>query len=281
MDKISRTIKYQLENTYDIPFHVKNGNEYRDLCYKIWPDNDLGELFEFKMLYRQGIRLIIEIYPQRYAAGMLNDMQNAQKDRINIFLKYIDLMKKHNAKIEMNVNKNVCPKIDEEIWQQQWKSLKLRISVIPEKDEEEEYEERLFSDWANWTAGMILALLNIEKLDISDKKYAEGGMNRILINKYERNPVNRQLCLAANGYTCKICGFNFEQKYGKIGKNFIHVHHIEKISLHKEEYYIDPETDLIPVCPNCHAMLHKEEPPMKPEKLLEIINDVLRDGQGE
>jgi 5-methylcytosine-specific restriction protein A len=50
---------------------------------------------------------------------------------------------------------------------------------------------------------------------------------------------------------------NFEEKYGEIGRNFIHVHHIVPISTIGQEYQIDPEKDLVPVCPNCHAMLHK------------------------
>jgi 5-methylcytosine-specific restriction protein A len=34
-----------------------------------------------------------------------------------------------------------------------------------------------------------------------------------------------------------------------------------------------PEKDLIPVCPNCHAMLHRSRETMHPETLKEIINN--------
>lgn len=281
MDKVQKAIKYQLESTYDIPFCVVTSNEYRDLSYTIWPENDLGELFEIKMLYRQGIRLIIDIYPQKYAAGMLSDMQSAGKEKIGMFLKYIDLMRKNHAKVEMSVNQNLCSTIDEEIWKQTWKNLRLRINVIPEKEDEKEYETKLFSSWADRTVGMMLTLLNIENMESVDKKHSEGGRSQVLTNRYERNPVNRQLCLLANGYRCKICGFDFEEQYGKLGHNFIHVHHIEKVSSHDESYYINPEMDLIPVCPNCHAMLHRVDPPMSPETLIEIIKSIKDDGQGE
>lgn len=281
MDKVSVAIKAQLETTYDIPFHVESGNEYRDSYYKIWPDNDLGELFEIKMLYRQRIRLIIEVFPQKYAAGMISDMNNADGEKIGIFLKYIDVMQKKQAKVEMSINNNLCKSIDENLWQHAWKSLKFRISVIPEKDDEEDYEKMLFISWAKHVVGMMLALLNIEKMETEDRKYAEGGLSQILTNKYERNPANRQLCLMANGYVCKICGFDFEREYGEIGHEFIHVHHIDKISSFDKEYYLNPEEDLIPVCPNCHAMLHREDPPLRPEELVAIINAVHRDRQGE
>lgn len=276
MDKVGTAIKSQLEVTYDIPFHVENCNEYRDRGYRIWPENDLGELFEVRMLYRQGIRLIIEVKPQKYAAEMLNLMQRADNEKIKIFIKYVELMQKRKAKVEMSLNGSTCTDIDYELWDNPWKSLKLRISVIPEDNEIKNIETELFTSWAGRVVGMMLALLNIEKIE-EKKEMLEGGISQVLINKYERNPVNRQLCLMANGYTCKICGFDFEEKYGKLGHRFIHVHHIEKISSHNNSYYINPETDLIPVCPNCHAMLHKVDPPLYPKDLISIIQKVKTD----
>lgn len=276
MDEIGLAVKSQLETAYDIPFHVENDNEYRDRGYKLWPVNDLGELFEVKMLYRQGIRLIIEVYPQKYAAGMLNDMQNADDNKIKIFLKYIELMKEKRAKIELSLNNNLSRDITPELWTKPWKNMKLRVSVIPE--DVENHEKNLFIDWSELVTGAMLSLLNIEK---TEEKFLEGGVTQVLTNRYERNPVNRKLCLIANGYICRICGFDFEATYGEIGHHFIHVHHIEKISLHDDEYYISPEKDLIPVCANCHAMLHRVNPPMKPEMLREIISNTRNDGKGK
>jgi 5-methylcytosine-specific restriction protein A len=54
-----------------------------------------------------------------------------------------------------------------------------------------------------------------------------------------------------------VCGFNFQSRYGKIGKDFIHVHHLKPLSLIDGEYELDPVANLRPVCPNCHAMLHR------------------------
>ena len=118
-------------------------------------------------------------------------------------------------------------------------------------------------------AGMFLSLLNVTQIEPDE--HLEGGLNRIETNRYERNPVNRELCLLANGYKCKICGFDFERYYGKIGHHFIHVHHIVPVSKWTEAYKIDPVTELIPVCPNCHAMLHKSDPPYTPDELRNMI----------
>ena len=71
---------------------------------------------------------------------------------------------------------------------------------------------------------------------------------------------------------CSICGFDFEKNYGELGKGFIHVHHIVPVSKIGPNYIIDPVKDLIPVCPNCHAMLHRTDPPMDPDVLLKILN---------
>lgn len=38
------------------------------------------------------------------------------------------------------------------------------------------------------------------------------------------------------------------------------VHHLQEISSIGEEYEVNPIEDLRPVCPNCHAMLHKRDP---------------------
>ncbi|HHE7415551.1 TPA: HNH endonuclease, partial [Klebsiella pneumoniae] len=47
--------------------------------------------------------------------------------------------------------------------------------------------------------------------------------------------------------------------------------HLIPLSDIKENYSLDPKKDLIPVCPNCHAMLHRRNPPFSPEELKSII----------
>lgn len=87
--------------------------------------------------------------------------------------------------------------------------------------------------------------------------YPEGAVETILVNRYERNPENRRICIEHHGVKCLVCGFDFENLYGEMGRGFIHVHHIVPLSTIGHSYVIDPITELIPVCPNCHAMLHK------------------------
>ena len=100
--------------------------------------------------------------------------------------------------------------------------------------------------------------------------YVEGALKRVTVNAYERDPKARKACISQFGYDCAVCGINFETEYGAFGKNFIHVHHKRPLAMRRKEYIPKPTKDLVPVCPNCHAMLHKRNPPLTIEQLIAI-----------
>ncbi|MPR31784.1 HNH endonuclease [Salmonirosea aquatica] len=89
--------------------------------------------------------------------------------------------------------------------------------------------------------------------------FREGKSIEVTQTRYERNPEARRRCLSHYGYSCAVCHFNFERYFGEVGKGFIHVHHVNQISSIGNEYNVDPIKDLIPVCPNCHAMIHSRK----------------------
>ncbi|HSK78916.1 MAG TPA: DUF3427 domain-containing protein [Thermoanaerobaculia bacterium] len=90
--------------------------------------------------------------------------------------------------------------------------------------------------------------------------YYEGAVTRVPVNVYERNAAARKACIAHWGCKCLVCGFDFEVVYGDWGRGFIHVHHLKPLSEIGSSYQLDPVLDLRPVCPNCHAMLHRKVP---------------------
>ena len=100
-----------------------------------------------------------------------------------------------------------------------------------------------------------------------DELLYEGALMTVKANKYERNQKARRECVAKKGYRCLACGRDFEATYGEIGRNFIHVHHLTPISSIGKEYQLNVDTDLAPVCPNCHYMLHRRNPPYTIEEL--------------
>ena len=99
----------------------------------------------------------------------------------------------------------------------------------------------------------------------------EGARFSVTSTAIERNPYARERCIEIHGCFCSVCGFDFEKTYGNTGKGFIHVHHIVDLASNNEIHNVDPENDLVPLCPNCHAMVHKEKPAMSIEKLKRLI----------
>jgi len=99
----------------------------------------------------------------------------------------------------------------------------------------------------------------------------EGARSEIILSRPERDSRLRAECILHHGLSCLVCGFNFEKFYGVIGSRFIHVHHITPLS--EGEYKVNPITDMVPLCPNCHAMVHKRTPPFTVEELKVFIKE--------
>lgn len=93
------------------------------------------------------------------------------------------------------------------------------------------------------------------------KIISEGKKSEVKLNKYERNAKARKLCIQHYGCKCYICKISLEKEYGDIAEGFIHVHHIKPISEIGKSYEVDPIKDLIPICPNCHSVIHTKNPP--------------------
>lgn len=69
---------------------------------------------------------------------------------------------------------------------------------------------------------------------------------------------------------CEVCGFNFEEKYGEKGKDFIEGHHTIAVSNMQPEHKTKPE-DIVMLCSNCHRMVHKHRPWLEVKDLRKIL----------
>ena len=105
----------------------------------------------------------------------------------------------------------------------------------------------------------------------ANEEFAEGRVQLVAVNVFERNTKARAVCLRHYGFVCSVCGFDFQKFYGELGREFIHVHHVKPLSEIGEEYTVDPIKDLLPVCPNCHAMLHQKSPALAVGQLEKLI----------
>jgi 5-methylcytosine-specific restriction enzyme A len=118
-----------------------------------------------------------------------------------------------------------------------------------------------------------LALRHVSFPDELPDSAIEGAQKRVLVNAYERSAFARQACIEHYGYRCAVCAFDFEASYGDRGRNFIHVHHVVPIASIGTTYVVNPVRDLRPVCPNCHAMIHRTTPPCSLDELSAIVKE--------
>ena len=127
--------------------------------------------------------------------------------------------------------------------------------------------EKLWSKYA--TGGKVWIPEEVEETE----GILEGALRRISVNAYERNPEARRKCIHHYGASCSICGFDFGKQYGDAGKDLIHVHHLRQLADIGKEYYIDPINDLRPICPNCHAIIHRRKPAYSIKEVQAFLQD--------
>ncbi len=101
--------------------------------------------------------------------------------------------------------------------------------------------------------------------------YKEGAVRQAVVNAYERNSQARRQCIAHYGARCGVCKLDFDERYGEVGVGFIHVHHLRPLSEIGAQYEVDPVADLRPVCPNCHAIIHRRNPPYSIEEVKAML----------
>jgi 5-methylcytosine-specific restriction enzyme A len=122
--------------------------------------------------------------------------------------------------------------------------------------------------WGSFAHGSRFTLP--EEVEAVDTLY-EGAVRHISVNAYERSPEARQRCIAHYGTSCAICSFSFAVVYGAVGHGVIHVHHLRPLSEISEQYEVDPIRDLRPVCPNCHTIIHRRQPPYTIEEVQAML----------
>jgi len=105
----------------------------------------------------------------------------------------------------------------------------------------------------------------------------EGAKSTTLVSVHERPRAARLQCLEVHGTVCFGCGFDFGTFYGPEAEGLIEVHHINPISQSGGRRRVNPTKDLIPLCANCHRVVHLRKP--KPLSLPELKELVCRHGR--
>ena len=105
---------------------------------------------------------------------------------------------------------------------------------------------------------------NIKKLGIeqntfvvNERELTEGEKKHLEYEQAHRNPALRRACIQKYGYQCQCCGMDFASLYGEeLGAGFIEVHHLKMISNFENERPDNYLENLVPLCSNCHSMIH-------------------------
>lgn len=215
-------------------------------------------------------RIELIFIPDNYSRDIIRSLGRT-KEGIIIFRALIRKITGSSGKTELNVNNTPVDPEHLNFNEETWISFSLKIYFFTDDSINSGFQKSetyIFNRICEFTELLISLLPLEEQNDVRITAcYPEGEVIHHLVKKYERSRLNRTACIAIHGCQCRICGFNFSEKYGPLGDGFIHVHHITPVSEISPGYRVNPESDLIPVCPNCHAMLHRTDPPLSPEVL--------------
>ena len=255
-------IKSKLENEFHLAFDVSYSNKHDHFIIRLKESNK--EFFQIVVEIKNGIRLTIISKPDEYGIEFLSLINKSTSIQRHNFC---DLWDKIGNKLILYINDVIETKDTFITNQNTWNKFELKFSKVPYFESNDNADNEVLKH-IFLICGMMLSLF-----DYSIMGYVEGNSHEEVVTKYERNPLNRKLCIYLKGCKCSVCGFDFEEKYGEIGKDFIEVHHAVMVSTMGEDYKVDVINDLFPVCPNCHAMLHRKFPPYTIEEMKSIIKN--------
>ncbi len=202
-------------------------------------------------------------------------MNTATLEQKSAFAVFASSLQARGARVNLALDGIEANALAPETWPLVWSNITIsmkKIGVIVEK--ESGYDFAAAFPWATGFFGMALALLPLEAVPENELAGEEEGTEIYrTVKLYERSRINRAACIEIHGTVCKVCEFSFGDTYGELGEGFIHVHHIVPVSQMGGSYVLNPGSDLIPVCPNCHAMLHRKTTPYSPDELQQIVRD--------
>ena len=223
-------------------------------------------------------RLDVHFRPGNFAADLLEAMRAADETGRQAFSAVLEVCRSEGAEVAMTVNGAHCAPSSSDTWEMPWRSMGLivRRGMIAIGEGDAAREARLTELWASRTAAAILALLPLEQEDCQDADLdvaglPEGAKTRVAVNRYERDRRNRAAALAIHGYACKACDLQLDGLYGSAAAGLIEVHHVTPVSEVGAGYVIDPRHDLVPLCPNCHSVTHRRQPPYSVNELREML----------
>lgn len=266
-----------LSSRFGLSLSAGVGSDAVGSYFELFPaDVDRSE--SFKLVVHIGWRhLEASFVPGSFAAVLIQAMGRADKERQSIVKTFANSLISDGGRIVMTVNGSEVSPLETATWPDGWNRLSISVKKSPTETSSEDIDSAV--SWTGRFLGMILALAPTEEVVVSSSGPSgapEGTSFSVETTRYERSRLNRAACLQLRGTKCLVCGFDFGEIYGALGEGFIHVHHVVPVSDIGPDYVVNPASDLAPICPNCHNMVHRTEPPLTVEQLQNVIRDVVQ-----
>jgi 5-methylcytosine-specific restriction protein A len=271
-----RTIEKDLENFYGIPVCARrinrNSNDIELQISETQTEPPLGIGFIITLQWRH---ILFELSTvNNFLPGDIIEKWHHQ------LVKSLPLYECFNNKLhelgctpKLRINKQevAIDSLPRDYWNSVELSARSRFCLV---NDNLDYHYEEFSEIVSKFWGLILSVVGEhENFSPGESDVMEGEMKEGFYRRYERKKLYREACIAINGTKCQVCGKNLVDIYGPIADGFIEVHHIIPISTYANAKVIDPASDLVPVCPTCHAMLHRKNPPYTVEELRSLIKE--------
>jgi 5-methylcytosine-specific restriction enzyme A len=260
-----------------IEFSCESGFERGERWVDLIPAGySYGNSFKVRAIF--GWRHIeVLFHPGAFAGELLKSMGAASDSSKSIFIAILERSEEEGAALKIKINGRRLEPGDPDVWLSEWKNVLFRMRVGQDQlsiNDGYSLQQKVYL-WTSRMASAVLALMPLEEgaTDPGFQGYPEGAGSKVLVNRYERDPRNRAAAISIHGFACKACSVLLEDIYGEIATGFIEVHHTTPVSELGEKYSVSPREDLVPLCPNCHSIAHRKNPPLSVEELKDIISE--------
>ena len=221
-------------------------------------------------------RIIVSFEPGRFAGDLLSAMGDADATGRSAFREILRECSRRGASIEFRVNDKPCDAGREGTWRDRWTRLSLSLNCRFGPDDNE--GEPWFDDALEWSrlfVVAIVALLPVRPAEADEPSsvlgFAEGAASIHRVTRYERDQRNRAAAIAIWGSNCQACELDFATRYGEAAEGLIEVHHTTPVSAMAPGTVVSPAKDLVPLCPNCHSVAHRRDPPYTVQEIRSML----------
>lgn len=260
----------ELTELMDLPVYAQWSDSGNSLDVRI---NGLDRPHGFRVNVTQQLSWsTATLYLDNLAASVLGELSSASEGRWEQMFLTEAGFRAMGARIDARLNGHPISSASEAV-NQTVRAFSLSARVL-QKIPGEMQRETLVSSQAVLT--MLVSLLSLDQPsttpgDADSELAVEGRAISYVGTRYERSRSNRSVAIALHGSSCIVCGFNFGTVYGDVGQGYVEVHHLLPVHMMESPRAVDPRTELVPLCANCHRMAHRRTPPLSPRELLERV----------